>query len=79
MNTPTAARQLLRSGVPRLAPRVCAGRQQTRLVSSKDDLGGPGGQEPAPQKPEGPEALKRRAYVFSYSEKKLVSSVLTQC
>ncbi|OAA76108.1 hypothetical protein LEL_05792 [Akanthomyces lecanii RCEF 1005] len=65
MNAPTAARQLLRSGVPRLAPRVCAGRQQTRQLSKKDDLGGPGGQEPPGQKPEGPEALKRRAPLYA--------------
>lgn len=61
MIAPTAARQVLRTGTARLAPRVCAGRQQTRQLSNKDDLGGPGGQEPAPQKPEGPEAMKRRA------------------
>ncbi|KAM3530963.1 hypothetical protein MY4038_004726 [Beauveria bassiana] len=65
MNTPTAARQLLRSSVPRLAPRVCAVRQQTRQLSKQEDLGGPGGQEPPPQKPAGPEAFKRNAPLYA--------------
>ncbi|OAA44022.1 hypothetical protein BBO_04378 [Beauveria brongniartii RCEF 3172] len=65
MNTPTAARQLLRSGVPRLAPRVCAVRQQTRQLSRQEDFGGPGGQEPPPQKPAGPEAFKRNAPLYA--------------
>ncbi|KAJ6787006.1 hypothetical protein PWT90_07431 [Aphanocladium album] len=64
MSTPVA-RQILRTGTARLAPRVSAGRQQTRLLSKNDDLGGPGGQEPAPEKPEGPEALKRRAPLYA--------------
>ncbi|TQV91709.1 hypothetical protein IF1G_09775 [Cordyceps javanica] len=65
MSTPAAARQLLRSSLPRLAPRACAGRQQRRLASSKDDLGGPGGQSPIPEKPAGAEAFKRNGPLYA--------------
>lgn len=59
MNAPTAVRQVLRVG-SRQTPRVSARMtQQARQISNKDDLGGPGGQEPPPPKPEGPEAIKR--------------------
>ncbi|ATY62149.1 hypothetical protein A9K55_009169 [Cordyceps militaris] len=64
MNTP-AARQLLLRSVPRLAPRAVATRPQTRPVSTKDDLGGPGGQMPPPQKPAGPEAIRRNGPLYA--------------
>ncbi|OAA71260.1 hypothetical protein ISF_01811 [Cordyceps fumosorosea ARSEF 2679] len=65
MNAPTAARSLLRRGIPRLAPRTLTARLQTRPVSSQDDLGGPGGQMPPPPKPGGPEAIKRNGLLYA--------------
>lgn len=37
-----------------------AGAQQIRTqIRGKEDLGGPGGQQPAPKQPGGPDAVKR--------------------
>lgn len=61
MNVTTTTRQILRSGFSRQASAaVCSGRRlQTRQIGNKNDLGGPIGQEPIPEKPAGPEAMKR--------------------
>lgn len=51
-------------------------RSQIRLASTKPthvypdgDLGGPGGQQPPPQAPGGPEAVKRNWYEYHSSTK----------
>lgn len=48
-------------------------RAQRRLVATfnagKEDLGGPGGQQPVPQRPGGPEMLKRNWFVLPADKK----------
>jgi hypothetical protein len=38
-------------------------------ATSRDDLGGPGGQQPPPKNPGGPEALKRNWYMTTVEPK----------
>ncbi|KOS17026.1 hypothetical protein ESCO_005952 [Escovopsis weberi] len=55
---------LLRSAVrPALSSNHHVLSRQTRTVFGRDSLGGPGGQEPRPPSPGGPEAL-RRNWIF---------------
>ena len=70
MAIPRASSGMLRSQIRpasrRAAPHLRAGVGQqvrnTTKVHGKDDLGGPGGQEPRPSKQAGPETIKRNWY-----------------
>jgi len=70
MAIPRASSGMLRSQIRpasrRAAPHLRAGAghqvRNTTKVYGKDDLGGPGGQEPRPSKQAGPETIKRNWY-----------------
>ena len=63
MAIPRISYGLLRSAARAPASRASTlrpGAQQVRTqVRGKDDLGGPGGQQPPPKSPGGPEIVKR--------------------
>lgn len=59
-------RPACRNAAPPLRPSAGAPRTMAN-IHGKDDLGGPGGQEPRPSKPAGPEAMKRNWYSTSAS------------
>ncbi|KAK2595031.1 hypothetical protein QQS21_007221 [Conoideocrella luteorostrata] len=58
MVTPRASAGLLRNRIRPTTTTRYFSATQTRK-NAKDDLGGPGGQQPIPNKPGGPEAAKR--------------------